>query len=87
MLSYADVQLLHQSGSMVATSHTRSSKNANGKGGAKKGKISRGSSTYIDDTAAPYLPLPAGMLNIKRLVNANIAEPSNQKITGACVVV
>lgn len=37
---------------------------------------------YLDDTAAPYLPLPSGQLNIKRLVNANIAEPSKQKITG-----
>jgi hypothetical protein len=27
-------------------------------------------------------PLPAGSINILRLVNANIAEPSSQRITG-----
>lgn len=76
-----DLQLLHQSSSMVSAAHTRSTKGNNSKGGKKKGNT-RGTSAYIDDTAAPYLPLPAGMLNIKRLVNANVAEPSNQTITG-----
>jgi hypothetical protein len=42
--------------------------------------------SYLEDCAAPYLPLPGGQINIKRLVNANIAEPSKQKITGTHIV-
>jgi hypothetical protein len=63
------------------TTTTKTAATAGRKGSAKNKK--RGNLThYLEDTAAPYLPLPAGQVNIKRLVNANIAEPSKQKITG-----
>jgi hypothetical protein len=81
----ADLQLLQQSDSMVGRSQTTTTKagaSAAGRKGSAKNK-KRGTLThYLEDTAAPYLPLPAGQVNIKRLVNANIAEPSKQKITG-----
>jgi hypothetical protein len=82
----ADLQLLQQSGSMVGRSQTTTTKVGAGTAAGRKGSAKnkkRGNLThYLEDTAAPYLPLPAGQVNIKRLVNANIAEPSKQKITG-----
>lgn len=33
-------------------------------------------------TGSGHLPLPAGKINIQRVTNANIAEPSKNSITG-----
>jgi hypothetical protein len=72
---------------MVGRSQTTTTKVGAGTAAGRKSSAKnkkRGTLTqYMEDTAAPYLPLPAGQVNIKRLVNANIAEPSKQKITGA----
>jgi hypothetical protein len=81
----ADLQVLQQSGSMVGRSQTTTTKagaSAAGRKGSAKNKKRGNLTHYLEDTAAPYLPLPAGQVNIQRLVNANIAEPSKQKITG-----
>lgn len=89
---HLDLQLLQQSGSMVGRSQSGTSKSASstgavkGRKGSAKNKSRGSAASYLDDVAAPYLPLPAGQINIKRLVNANIAEPSKQKITGGLVV-
>lgn len=79
-----DLALLHQSNSMVIKTHSASAEQSNKTQRSKKSAKNRASANYIDDTAAPYLPLPAGQINIKRMVNANIAEPSKQRITGMC---
>ena len=47
-----------------------------------KNKARSAATLYLEDSAVPSQPLPAGAINIKRLVNANIAEPSKQRITG-----
>ena len=65
---------------MVIKTHSVSAEK--NKNAPRSKKAQRKVANYIDDTAAPYLPLPAGQINIKRLVNANIAEPSKQRITG-----
>lgn len=77
-----DLALLHQSNSMVIKTHSASAEQSNKTQRSKKSAKNRATAHYIDDTAAPYLPLPAGQINIKRMVNANIAEPSKQRITG-----
>mmetsp|Transcript_27975 Transcript_27975/g.47883 ORF Transcript_27975/g.47883 Transcript_27975/m.47883 type:complete len:541 (-) Transcript_27975:91-1713(-) len=74
-----DLALLHQSNAMVIKTHSASAEK--NKNAPRSKKAQRKVANYIDDTAAPYLPLPAGQINIKRLVNANIAEPSKQRIT------
>ncbi len=67
---------------MVIKTHSASADKSNKTQRSKKSAKNRNTVNYIDDTAAPYLPLPAGAINIKRMVNANIAEPSKQRITG-----
>jgi hypothetical protein len=77
-----DLELLQQSESLVGRAKVVNVKQAGAMGKKSARNKNKSTAHYLDDAAAPYLPLPAGTINIKRMVNANIAEPSKQKITG-----
>jgi hypothetical protein len=74
---------LQQSESLVGRAKVVNVKQAGAAGKKSARNKNKSTAHYLDDAAAPYLPLPAGTINIKRMVNANISEPSKQKITGA----